>query len=109
LEDFTTTEQTSVVGKERGLSGEKMDIKLDEKHTLHSDKYCYWITVDFLAKNGKLAQRRISGYCPTFEEAVINFFDRDIAGLETGSAGTILRRIADTKKLIKKWCEEVKK
>ena len=59
--------------------------------------------------NGKLAQRRISGYCPTFEEAVINFFDRDISGLETGSAGTILRRIADTKKLIKKWCEEVKK
>lgn len=56
-----------------------MRIKIGERHWLNSDAFCYWITCEYEIREGrnagKTAERRVSGYMPSFEWAV-NFFNR---------------------------------
>lgn len=60
-----------------------MKIKLDGKHTLCSDEYCYWITVDAVSEKGRPYERRVSGYMPTFPEAVVSYINKAVNSSES--------------------------
>lgn len=79
-----------------------MKIKLDGKHFLNSDPYCYWITclVEPTEKSRKKKpyEVRVSGYMPTFEQAVESYIDTKI---NTSTAESITKLKEDIRKLKK--------
>lgn len=71
-----------------------MKIALDDKHFLNSDRYCYWITCICESENEetkkkKKYERRVSGYLPTFEQAIEHFIDASV----NESTATSLRKL----------------
>lgn len=79
-----------------------MKIKLDDKHWLNSDRYSYWITAlvepeeDKNGKRKKPYERRVSGYLPTFGQAVESFIDYFV---NESQAKSINKLSADIRKL----------
>lgn len=85
-----------------------MKIKLDEKHTLNSDAYCYWITtlVEPEEKDGKKAkpyEKRVSGYTRTFGEAVISYIESKIRQSEATEISELAYEVERLKEQVSKW------
>ena len=84
-----------------------MKIKLDEKHYLNSDQYCYWITCEYVIEKGKgagtVAERRVSGYRPTFAQAVDTFIEKKIGGAEIDNYKALVEIVEQLKKEVKSW------
>jgi hypothetical protein len=89
------------------MKGTTMRIRLDEKHWLNSDKFCYWITEEYKIEEGKnagnIAERRCSGYTPTFEQCVDSFIDRHVRGSEIGDFTKLVRMLRELKKTVRGW------
>ena len=82
-----------------------MRIKLDEKHYLNSDQFCYWITV-IVNRDGEGKapyEKRVSGYAGTFEQAVDSYIDRRINSLEIQEFRALAKEIKALKKEIRSW------
>lgn len=84
-----------------------MRIRLGKKHWLNSDAFCYWITCEYEIKEGKNAgntgERRVSGYVPTFEQAVESFIDRQLRGAEIEEFSELVEFIKNLKEEVKGW------
>ena len=84
-----------------------MRIKLGEKHWLNSDAFCYWITCEYTINEGKnagsTAERRVSGYVPTFEQAVDTFIERQIRGAEIENYAELVEVINNLKAEVRTW------
>ena len=90
-----------------------MKIKLGEKYWLNSDQYCYWITEEYTAEKGKnagsIAERRVSGYTPTFEMAVDSFIEKGIGGAEISDLRTLVKVVNDLKNEVRSWKVDLEK
>ena len=90
-----------------------MKIKLDDKHYLNSDQYCYWITTEseVTRQNGTkyTAERRSSGYTRTFSECVNSFIEKRIGGAEIERISELAKEIEKLKKTVKGWKVVVEK
>ena len=82
-----------------------MRIKLDEKHYLNSDPYCYWISCEVKSENAKkkVYDKRVSGYCTTLESAVHSYIDRQIMSSEAESLKELVEEVRKLKKTVKGW------
>lgn len=84
-----------------------MKIKLDDKHFLNSDQYCYWITCEYEIEKGKgagsIAERRVSGYRQTFAQAVDSFIEKKIGGAEINDYKMLVEIIGKLKKEVEGW------
>lgn len=84
-----------------------MKIKLDDKHYLNSDSYCYWITCEYVVEKGKgagtIAERRVSGYRQTFASAVDSFIEKKIGGAEIERFTDLVKTVNKIKKEVKSW------
>ena len=82
-----------------------MRIKLDEKHYLNSDPYCYWISCEVKSENAKkkVYDKRVSGYCTTLESAVHSYIDRQIMSSEVESLKELVEEVMKLKKTVKGW------
>lgn len=80
-----------------------MKIKLDDKHYLNSDRFCCWITCEYTAKNGKTAERTVSGYYRTFEQCVENYIDKSILSATAENITQLRAEISKLKKTVKGW------
>lgn len=81
-----------------------MDIKLDDKHILKCDEYCYWIAVMVEGEKAKKPyERRCSGYAATFEQAVESFIDRRIRAAEIDNLKKLTKEIKDLKAEVRGW------
>ena len=82
-----------------------MRIKLDEKHYLNSDPYCYWISCEVKSENAKkkVYDKRVSGYCTTLESAVHSYIDRQIMSSEAETLKELAEDIRKLKKTVKGW------
>ena len=82
-----------------------MKIRLGDKYWLNSDPHCYWITVDVVTENGKNAgkvyERRVSGYTPTFEQCVDTFIDYHLTDSQISDFKKLKKEIADLKKEVR--------
>lgn len=88
-----------------------MKIRLDDKHTLNSDAYCYWITalVQPVGKDGqplKPYEKRVSGYTATFEDAVTDYIDSKIRLSEATEISELARDVEKLKSEVKGWSNE---
>jgi hypothetical protein len=90
-----------------------MKIKLDEKHYLNSDQYCYWITCEYEIEKGKgagsIAERRVSGYRQSFASAVDSFIERKIGGAEINDMKALARIVEQLKTEVQSWKVAVEK
>jgi hypothetical protein len=90
-----------------------MKIKLDDKHYLNSDEYCYWITVEVITQDGKNAgkpyEKRCSGYTATFEQAVDSFIEKKIKASQIEDFKKLVKTIKDLKKEVRGWKSVVEK
>lgn len=90
-----------------------MEIKLDDKHYLNSDQYCYWITCKYEIKNDKgektIVSRRVSGYRPTFAQAVESFIEKKIGGAEINDYKMLVGIIRELKEEVQGWKVAVEK
>lgn len=82
-----------------------MKIKLDDKHYLNSDVYCYWITtvVNRDDEGKKPYEKRVSGYTGTFEQAVDSFIDKRINSLEIEEFHALAKEIGKLKEEVRSW------
>lgn len=80
-----------------------MKIKLDDIHFLNSDSYSYWITAEYTNKKGTVVERRVSGYCDTFERVVENFIEKKIKSSEAEKISDLKKEIQKLKKTVKGW------
>lgn len=84
-----------------------MKIKLDDKHYLNSDKFCYWITCECKVEEGKTAgamyERRVSGYTATLELAVDSYINNHIRSLEVEKLTKLSEEIKKLKRTVKSW------
>nr|DAY68081.1 MAG TPA: protein of unknown function (DUF5405) [Caudoviricetes sp.] len=82
-----------------------MKIKLDDKHYLISDPCCYWIVCEVSSTKGKQKtyEKRVSGYCGTFEQAVESFIDKMILSSEADTLKKLKQEIEDLKKTVRGW------
>ena len=87
-----------------------MRIKLDDKHYLCSDPYCYWITceVTYKGRDGKekTTDRRVSGYSRNFSEAVESFIEKKIKSSEASNLAELKDDIEQLKSTVLKWRRE---
>lgn len=74
---------------------------------MNSDKFCYWITCEYEVKEGKNAgevyKRRVSGYTPTFEQAVDSYINSHVRSLEAEKITKLADEIKKLKKTVKSW------
>ena len=81
-----------------------MRIKLDEKHYLNSDPFCYWISCEVKSeKTNKAYDKRVSGYCNTLEHAVHSYIDRQIMSSEAETLKELAEEVKKLKKTVKGW------
>lgn len=84
-----------------------MRIKLDDKHYLICDPFCYWIACEYEVKTGKgkgnVAERRVSGYRTNFYEAVDSFIERKIKTAEIGDFSELTKTIDELKEEVRGW------
>lgn len=86
-----------------------MKIKLDENHFLNSDPYCFWITC--LVTPGENSRKkkpyevRVSGYLPTFEQAVESYIDGRINSSMAKSLSKLKEDIRQLKEDVRGWSQ----
>lgn len=86
-----------------------MKIKLDDTHWLNSDVYCYWITC--LVTPGKDSRKkkpyevRVSGYLPTFEQAVESYIDGRINSSMATNLSKLKEDIRKLKDEVRGWSQ----
>lgn len=84
-----------------------MKIKIGERHWLNSDAFCYWITCEYEIREGgnagKTAERRVSGYVPTFERAVNSFIERHIKSAKIGDFTELVKTVNEIKAEVMSW------
>lgn len=85
-----------------------MRIRLDEKHVLCSDKWSCWIMAQVESKNektGKVAkyERRVTGYHPHFEGAMIEYIDSRFQGSEATKVKELAEELKDLKEEVRGW------
>ena len=82
-----------------------MRIKLDEKHYLNSDPYCYWISCEVKSENAKkkVYDKRVSGYYTTLEGAVHSYINRQIMSSEVKSRKERVEEVSNLKKTVNGW------
>lgn len=80
-----------------------MRIPLDDKHCLVADKYCCWITCTVKDKNGKEYEKAVSGYYPTFGQAVENYIERKIHSDKITSLTALKNQVRELKKQVREW------
>lgn len=82
-----------------------MKIKLDDKHYLICDPFCYWITCEYEVQEGKgkgnIVERRVSGYTSTFEQCVNSFIERGIKAAEIVDFSGLVKVINDLKEEVR--------
>lgn len=90
-----------------------MKIRMGEKYWLNSDQYCYWITEEYTAEKGKgagsIAERRVSGYTPTFEAAVDSFIEKTIGGAEISDLRTLAKMVNELNDEVRSWRVDLEK
>ena len=84
-----------------------MEIKLDDRHFLMSDKYCYWIETEVIPEEGKKKpyRKRISGYTPTFEQVVESYINSKIKSSEVMKLNKLSNEIKALKEEVRGWHE----
>lgn len=80
-----------------------MKIKLDDNHYLNSDAYCFWITCECKSRNGKSYEKRVSGFCRGFEDAVDNYIDGRIKTSTSDDIIQIRNDVKAIKTMVKEW------
>lgn len=80
-----------------------MEIRLDRTHVLYSDKYSCWIAVKIVSKNGKVYERRVSGYMPTFHEAVVSYINMAVNSSGSAELWQLKEDIENLKKEVMSW------
>lgn len=86
-----------------------MKIKLDDTHFLNSDPYCFWITC--LVTPGKDSRKkkpyevRVSGYLPTFEQAVESYIDNKINTSTATSVSKLKEEVRKLKAEVRGWAD----
>lgn len=82
-------------------------IKLDETHWLNSDAYCYWITCLVTptekSRKKKPYEVRVSGYLPTFEQAVESFINFEVNNSTATSLNKLKKDIEKLKEEVRAW------
>ena len=84
-----------------------MKVKLDNKHYLNCDGYCFWVTVlvkpTAKSKSKEPYERRCSGYTGTFEQAVDSYIEMKIKTAEIEDYTKLVKTINDLKKEVRGW------
>lgn len=90
-----------------------MKIKLDDKHWLNSDRFSFWITglvepseeenKNKKRKAQKPYERRVSGYQPTYGQAVASFIDYAVKESQAKTLTALKRDIDKLKKTVLGW------
>lgn len=85
-----------------------MRVKLDDKHILISEQECCWIVRITQSKNGKMSERRVSGYYRTVKDVLHSYFDKRINASESGSIRALRKDIADAHADIERWIKALR-
>lgn len=80
-----------------------MKIQLDDKHFLHSDPYCYYITCVVKSKDGKPYERRVSGYTGTLNDVVESYIEKSIICSEASEICQLSKKIEELKREVRCW------
>ena len=76
--------------------------RLGKNYWLNCDPYCYWISEEYEVKKGKtagtIAERNVSGYTATFEQAVNSFIEKGIKAAEIDDFTKLVETINELKK-----------
>ena len=80
-----------------------MKIPLDDKHILCSEENCCWIMQTVTPEKGKPYERRVSGYVPTFEMAVVSYINKKVNSSEASSISQLAEEIFDLKQEVRGW------
>lgn len=80
-----------------------MKIKLDDKHYLNSDQYCFWITKETTTSKGTVREYQMTGYHRTLPDCIDCFIDKSIGGADVKTLVELSKQIKDLKKLIRGW------
>lgn len=86
-----------------------MKIKLDDKHYLNSDPYCYYITCVVQSKDGKPYEKRVSGYTATFNDAVSSYIERAVKRSVSEDIRLLRDEIENLKHEVMEWVIEDEK
>ena len=86
-----------------------MKIKLDDKHFLCSDQFCYWITTKVTTEKGTQHERNLFGYYPTAKMAIERFIEKQIMSSDAEYAAVLALEIEDLKKMVRKWKDPFEK
>ena len=80
-----------------------MKIKLDDSHFLISESTCCWVVSLSKSKNGKMYERRVSGYYNSLDKCLDSYFTKHINESETSSIRALRKDIAETRNRIQEW------
>ena len=80
-----------------------MKIRLNEKHYLNSDERSFWITEITKGKRGGEREKRVSGYCDTFERAVEDFIDTSVGRTTASTLKKLKEEIKELKKEVREF------
>ena len=80
-----------------------MKTPLDDKHILVSEETCCWIMQTVTPEKGKPYERRVSGYVPTFTDAVESYINKKINSLEATEIRQLADAIEDLKEEVRAW------
>lgn len=80
-----------------------MDIRLGERHILHSDSFQFWLSVEVQSESGKTYERRCTGYHKDFRGAVEDFIDRKVKGSDSVKIKALAQEVEDLKTEVRSW------
>lgn len=86
-----------------------MKIKLDDSHFLISESTCCWVVALSKSKNGKMYERRVSGYYNSLDKCLDSYFTKHINESETSSIRALRKDIAETRNRIQEWVHVLRK
>lgn len=86
---------------------DEIKIKLDDKYTLHKDRYCTWLTKMVTAKNGRVREENTGGYFNSLEDLLTWYFERVPVENEAKSLAQMTKAYKDGLKQIKEWVKNV--
>lgn len=78
-----------------------MEIKIG-KYTLRSDRFCAWLDKEYKQENGKIVQRRVSGYYRDFGLLLDDFIDTKVKESDANDMKQALAEIESAMKDAKK-------
>lgn len=85
-----------------------MRIKLDDKHYLNSDQWCYWITVEIKSeKTNKEYEKRITGYCSKLEDIFCDYIDKKLKSDTIDSLRSLVDEVKTLKASMKEFAEAI--